>query len=47
MHERLTARDTQANDLEDLFDFDNVPSLHAKIRPAFPPGASSSDPGCD
>jgi len=44
--ERLTVRDAQANDLEDLFDFDHVPSLHAKIRPAVAPGASSSDPGC-
>lgn len=46
LKDRLTTRDAQANDLEDLFDFDHSPSLHAKIRPAFPPQPSSSDPGC-
>jgi phospholipase C len=47
LSERLTARDAQANDLEDLFDFDNVPSLHARIKPAFAPDPHSSDPGCN
>jgi phospholipase C len=42
----LTARDAAANDLEDLFDFDNSPSLNAKVPASLAPSPSSSDPGC-
>jgi len=42
----LTARDQNANDLEDMFDFDNSPSLHSKVSPSLAPPASSSDGGC-
>jgi len=42
----LTMRDGTANDLEDMFDFDNSPSLHANVSPKLAPPASSSDPGC-
>jgi phospholipase C len=42
----LTARDAAANDLEDLFDFDNSPSLNANVAGSLAPAASSSDPGC-
>jgi phospholipase C len=41
---RLTDRDKHADRLEDLFDFDNSPSLNAPVPTA--PGASPSDPGC-
>jgi phospholipase C len=40
----LTARDQYANTLQDMFDFDNSPSLQALIANA--PSASSSDNGC-
>src|SRR5262249_56519438 len=40
----LTARDLHAHDLEDLFDFDRAPSLHAPVGLAPPP--SRADPGC-
>jgi len=40
----LTARDAAADTLEDMFDFDNSPSLNATI-PTAPP-SSSSDEGC-
>jgi phospholipase C len=33
----LTARDQNANDLEDMFDFDHSPSLHTKLTQAGPP----------
>jgi hypothetical protein len=33
----LTRRDAYANDLEDLFDFDNSPSLAAPVGTAQPP----------
>jgi phospholipase C len=42
--QHLTARDANANTLEDLFDFDNSPSMNAVIPTA--PDASPSDPGC-
>jgi phospholipase C len=41
----LTARDASANDLEDLFDFDNAPSLNASIGTA-PLPAQPGDPNC-
>jgi phospholipase C len=41
----LTARDANANTLEDLFDFDDSPSLSTTL-PATPPAASPTDPGC-
>ena len=41
----LTSRDGSANTLEDMFDFNNAPSLNAQLPPT-PPPASSSDPGC-
>jgi phospholipase C len=44
--QHLTARDANANDLEDMFDFDGMPSLSATVNPALAPPASSSDPGC-
>jgi phospholipase C len=40
----LTARDQHAHTLEDMFDFDDSPSLKAKI-PTAPP-AKKSDPNC-
>ena len=43
--QHLTARDANANTLEDLFDFDHSPSLSATL-PATPPAASPTDPGC-
>jgi phospholipase C len=42
----LTARDANANDLEDMFDFDNSPSINANVSPNLAPGPSGSDPGC-
>jgi phospholipase C len=42
----LTARDAHANTLEDLFDFDHSPSLHAQVDPSLAVPASPSDPGC-
>jgi phospholipase C len=42
----LTARDQAADDLEDLFDFNNSPSLNADVPASLAPSASSSDPGC-
>lgn len=40
----LTARDQNANTLEDMFDFDNVPSQNAVIPAA--PLPTTTDPGC-
>jgi phospholipase C len=45
-NEHLTQRDATANDLEDLFDFDNAPSMDGNVAPSLAPGPSSSDPGC-
>jgi phospholipase C len=42
----LTARDAAANDLEDMFDFDAMPSINATVNPSLAPGAKPSDPGC-
>jgi len=46
----LTARDANSNDLEDLFDFDNAPSLNATVGtaplPMQPPAFMPGDPGC-
>jgi phospholipase C len=42
----LTARDAHADTLEDLFDFDSRPSLHARVNPSLAVPASPSDPGC-
>jgi phospholipase C len=44
--QHLTMRDGSANDLEDMFDFVNSPSLHSFVSPKIAPAASSSDPGC-
>jgi phospholipase C len=41
----LTARDANANDLEDMFDFDNAPSANATIGTA-PVPIEPGDPGC-
>jgi phospholipase C len=43
---RLTARDTNANDLEDMLDFVNSPSLHLKVPAGLAPPSKSTDPGC-
>jgi phospholipase C len=43
-HPSLTARDANANTLEDLFDFLNAPSMDALVPIA--PAASPTDPGC-
>jgi phospholipase C len=40
----LTARDQNANDLEDMFDFDNSPSLNSSVPTA--PLPQPNDPGC-
>jgi hypothetical protein len=40
----LTARDQNANTLEDMFDFDNAPSVGATIPTA--PLPQVNDPGC-
>ena len=42
----LTARDANANDLEDLFDFTNAPSMNANVAPSVAPAPQPSDPGC-
>jgi phospholipase C len=47
----LTARDANANDFEDMFDFDNSPSLNAPLNvaaplPQQPPAFSPGDNGC-
>jgi phospholipase C len=46
----LTARDANSNDLEDLFDFDNSPSVSATLStaplPQQPPAQMPGDPGC-
>ena len=46
----LTLRDANSNDLEDLFDFDNSPSLNAAVSvaplPQQPPAQMPGDPGC-
>ena len=42
--QHLTARDANADPLEDLFNFSHPPSIDAVIPTA--PGASPSDPGC-
>ena len=46
----LTARDADASDLQDLFDFDNSPSLNAAVGtaplPMEPPVFNPGDPGC-
>ena len=43
-HPALTARDANADTLEDMFDFSRAPSLNASVPTA--PGASDTDPGC-
>ncbi|HME70426.1 MAG TPA: alkaline phosphatase family protein [Myxococcota bacterium] len=40
----LTARDANANTLEDMFDFSNAPSINTLVPTA--PVASPTDPGC-
>jgi len=43
----LTARDANADTLEDLFDFNHSPSRHAHVMPLqHVPAASPTDPGC-
>lgn len=42
----LTARDAQAADLTDLFDFATSPSLHATLSPPLAPPPAPSDGGC-
>ena len=42
----LSSRDAAANDLEDMFDFNGMPSLNATVNPALAPPSSGSDPGC-
>ena len=46
----LTIRDANSNDLEDMFDFDNSPSLAATVStaplPQQPPAQDPGDPGC-
>ena len=42
--QHLTARDANADPLEDMFNFSHPPSLDAVIPTA--PGASATDPGC-
>src|SRR5207244_2193926 len=42
----LTARDAQASDLTDLFDFATSPSLHATVVPPLAPTPGPSDGGC-
>src|SRR5262245_36674980 len=47
----LTARDANANDFEDMFDFDNSPSLNSPLNvaaplPRQPPAVSPGDNGC-
>ena len=43
-HPSLTARDANADTLEDMFDFTRAPSMNAPIPTA--PTASPTDPGC-
>jgi phospholipase C len=42
----LTARDAHAYTLEELFNFDESPSLNAPVNPSLAVPASPSDPGC-
>ena len=46
----LTARDANSNTLEDMFDFDNSPSLNLTLTtaplPQQPPAQNPGDPGC-
>jgi phospholipase C len=46
----LTLRDANSHDLEDMFDFDNSPSLNATVSvaplPQQPPAQMPGDPGC-
>jgi phospholipase C len=42
----LTARDAHASTLEDLFDFNDSPSLLAPVDPLLAIPASAADPGC-
>ncbi len=42
----LTARDAQAANLSDLFDFATSPSLHSTISPALAPSPGPDDGGC-
>jgi phospholipase C len=44
--QHLTNRDATANDLEDLFDFNNAPSQNAVVPSSLAPLPSSSDGGC-
>jgi phospholipase C len=46
LSKHLTMRDGTANDLQDMFDFDNSPSLKAKVSRKLATPPSSSDPGC-
>jgi phospholipase C len=43
-HPSLTARDANADTLEDMFDFTRAPSMDAPVSTA--PAASPTDPGC-
>ena len=45
-NQHLPQRDANANDLEDLFDFNNARSTGANVAPSLAPAPSSSDPGC-
>ena len=45
--DHLTARDAHAYTLEDLFNFDDSPSLDAQVNPSLAVPASPSDPGCN
>jgi phospholipase C len=45
-NQHLTQRDANANDLEDLFDFNNAPSMGVNVAPSLAPAPRSSDPGC-
>jgi phospholipase C len=45
-NQHLTERDAQANTLEDMFDFNNSPSLNANVAQSLAPPPNSSDPGC-
>jgi phospholipase C len=44
--QHLTNRDAAANDLQDLFDFDNAPSQNANVPSSLAPLPSAADPGC-
>jgi phospholipase C len=45
-NQHLTARDAAANTLDDMFDFQNEPSMNTNVPASIAPPPSPNDPGC-